>query len=309
MKIRRIKPEDYRSVAKLICESTNAWYQKNGNPAVFPDGPESTMLFCEVYEALDQGNCVLAEDVNSGRLMGSCFFHPRPAHLSLGIMNVHADFFGQGVARNLLTYVTNLSDELGLPVRLVSSALNLDSFSLYSRAGFVPIESFQDMILTVPDQGLSSNVLPTTGVAFILRDAVASDVQGMVDLERKAAGIDRAKDFRFFIDNDSGYWHVTVAESAGKVCGFVASIAQPASSMIGPAVFSDPTVAVACLTRELNHRRGQTMVLLIPTRCRELVDFGYAVGARNCEIHFSQVRGSFQPIDGIVMPTFMPETG
>jgi hypothetical protein len=34
----------------------------------------------------------------------------------------------------------------------------------------------------------------------------------------------------------------------------------------------------------------------------------YALGARNCELHFSQVRGQWPGLDGVNMPTFMPET-
>jgi hypothetical protein len=35
----------------------------------------------------------------------------------------------------------------------------------------------------------------------------------------------------------------------------------------------------------------------------------YSWGGRNCEIHFAQVRGGFRSFNGIVLPTFMPETG
>ena len=35
----------------------------------------------------------------------------------------------------------------------------------------------------------------------------------------------------------------------------------------------------------------------------------YALGAKNCELHFAQVRGAWTAPAGVVMPTFMPETG
>ena len=95
-------------------------------------------LFPETYEALDPGCTLVAEHPRTGRLMGSCFHHPRETHVSLGIMNVHPAYFGMGVARRLLRAITDDADARGLPVRLVSSAFNLDSYSLYTRAGFVP---------------------------------------------------------------------------------------------------------------------------------------------------------------------------
>jgi hypothetical protein len=49
--------------------------------------------------------------------------------------------------------------------------------------------------------------------------------------------------------------------------------------------------------------------LLAPVDAPHLVRQLYAWGARVCELHFGQVRGPWTPPRGIVMPTFMPETG
>ena len=51
------------------------------------------------------------------------------------------------------------------------------------------------------------------------------------------------------------------------------------------------------------------VVFLVPAQCAPLVEQMYGWGARNCEIHFSQVRGPCQPVGGIQMPTFLPESG
>ena len=50
-------------------------------------------------------------------------------------------------------------------------------------------------------------------------------------------------------------------------------------------------------------------MFLVPVDRPELVRRMYEWGAKNVEIHFCQVRGHFEPFDGVVMPTFMPETG
>src|SRR3954451_15272502 len=135
MKLRPMGDADRSELADLICVSTNYWYRASGKPAIFNAGPTATCLFADVYEALDPGCCVVAEDPDTRRLMGSCFYHPRETHVSLGIMNVHPDFAGRGVASRLLRFIPDLADGAAKPVRLVSSAMNLDSFSLYSRAG------------------------------------------------------------------------------------------------------------------------------------------------------------------------------
>jgi hypothetical protein len=105
-----MEPRDWSEVADMIYLSTNYWYRASGRPAIFTAGPESTLLFCRVYEDLDPGCCIVAESTRTGRLVGSCFYHPRETHVSLGIMNVHPNAFGTGVARSLLRFITDVAD-------------------------------------------------------------------------------------------------------------------------------------------------------------------------------------------------------
>ncbi len=176
MHLRPMEPEDRSEVAELICVSTNYWYQMRGAPAVFPAGPEATAIFCEVYESLDPGCCVVAQNRRNGRLMGSCFYHPREHHVSLGIMNVHPNYFGQGVAAALLKYIIDYAERHDYPaVRLTQSAMNLDSYSLYTRAGFVPRSSYQDMIMEIPESGF-----PHQAPQGRVRPATEEDVEAMM---------------------------------------------------------------------------------------------------------------------------------
>ncbi len=151
--LRAMQDQDWDRVSGLIFSSTNAWYESHGRPPIFTGDPAATRLFCEVYESLDPGCCILAECKKTREIAGSCFYHPRPIHVSLGIMNVHPEHFGKGIARQLLNHVIEFADGTGKPIRLVSSAMNLDSYSLYNRAGFVPRTTFQDMLVSVPEDG------------------------------------------------------------------------------------------------------------------------------------------------------------
>ena len=78
--------------------------------------------------------------------------------------------------------------------------------------------------------------------------------------------------------------------------------------MIGPGVAEDEKVAVSMLADQLENFRGKTPVFLLPVTAKLAVQSAYSWGARNCEIHFSQCNGDYQPPKGVVMPTFMPET-
>ena len=304
--LRPMSNDQWDEVAELICVGTNHWYQSHGMPAIFTKGPHSTRLFCEVYEALDPGCCILAIDSTSNRVAGSCFYHPRETHVSLGIMNVHPDYFGAKIAGRLLKFIIDFAETQRKPVRLVSSALNLDSFSLYTKAGFVPRAAYQDMYLPVPEAGLP---LDAPG-ADRVRDATLDDVPAMVALEMEINHISREKDYRYFIENVAGIWHVSVLENeAGAIDGFLVSVKHDSSNMLGPGIARTDQQAAALIQVELNHHRGLQPVFLVPVERRALVETMYGWGARNCEIHFAQVLGDFTPPSGVAMPTFMPETG
>jgi GNAT superfamily N-acetyltransferase len=296
---------DRWEIAELICVSTNYWYQRRALPAIFPGGPESTAVFFDVYQALDPDNGLVAVNPTNGRIMGSCFYHPRPTHASLGIMNVHPNYFGRGVARALLDRLIAYTDNAKLPLRLVSSAMNLDSYSLYTRAGFHPRGAFQDMLISVPDDGLQLEMPGAEAVS----EATLDDLPALVALDREMVGIDRSKDWQYMLENEDGFWHMSAYRNEeGTVEGFMASSGSPGCNMIGPGVARTAEQAAALVAAELDRHRGRMPVFLVPVDRPELVQQMYKLGARNCEMHFSQVRGEAQPIAGIHMPTFLPES-
>lgn len=315
--LRPMTSTDRGELAELICISLNAYYETHGRPRPFSRGLATSELMFDVYEKLDPGCGVVAVSRRSGRLAGSCFYHPRPTHVSLGILNVHPNHFGCGVARALVQYVIDYADGMGQdgqaatgspqrPVRLVSSALNLDSFSVYTRMGFVPQVAFQDLLLTVPAEGLPFH---TAGDAQV-RPATMADVPAMAWLEEELVGISRQQDYQYFLENHENIWHVSVyADDSGGLAGFLASVNDPGFRMLGPGLASTPEQAAALLLAELNRCCDQTVLFLVPAQCTPLVQQMYQWGARNLEIHFSQVRGPCQPVRGIQMPSFLPESG
>ncbi len=305
--IRLKQKSDNEAVAELIRDSLNVWYNRHFGIENLVPSLEAASIYTRVYDELDPDCCVVAEDVDTGTLAGSCFFHPRPTHVSLGIMNVASAYFGQKVSSKLLAYIVDVAERRNQPLRLVSSAMNLDSFSLYNRFGFVPRVMFQDMVLAVPEDGFS--VGAPAGV--IVRDAVLSDVEAIVALESSINGVDRSKDYRYFIENRAGIWGVSVAanEATGELLGVMCSVKDPGSAMVGPGATRDEASAAALIRYELNRYRGKwSPVVLIPTSAVELRRSMYALGARNVETHVAQARGEVAQPKGVVVPSFMPET-
>lgn len=304
--LRTMEGRDRSEVAELICASMNVWDILHGMAPGRFTGPDQCAVFHEVYERLDPGHCVVAENVQTERLMGSCFYRKRETHVSLGIMNVHPNHYGRGVAKALLEHVIGVQEEAGLPLRLVSSVMNLDSFSLYTKAGFVPRLLYQDLVINVPEGGLDVRL---DGLECV-RDGDVDDVEALAELELEVSGIARRKDYRFFAENEDGNWHISVYEDAkGRLQGYLASIGHPLFLELGPGVARNEAVGAALLVAELDRYRGRWPFFLIPAECSELVRLCYRLGGRNVEMHAAQVRGESQPFKGVSFPTFMPETG
>lgn len=305
IQIREMQLADRLAVADLICVSTNYWYETHGRSAIFTNGPDPCTLFFDTYHTLPGSGGIVAIDARTGMLAGSCFIHDRPTHVSLGIMNVHPNHFGKGVARHLLQSILDRADEADKPVRLVSSAMNLDSYSLYTRNGFVPRRMYQDMMISVPDDAAFDvadlPAMPRT------RNATLEDAAAMAELEHAIAGIRREKDFAHFIKNQDDHWHVSVVDGKDGLAGFMASCKHPGCNMIGPGASKDEATLLALYLAELKQHRGKTPVCLVPVDS-EMVQWLYELGAKNCEMHVHQVRGDWQPFNGWTMPTFMPET-
>ena len=305
--IRTMTRDDRHDVAELIYISINHWYQVHGMPAIFTGGPAVCNIFFDTYESLDPQCGIVAVDDETGVVIGSCFYHPREHHVSLGIMTVHPNHFGAGAGRALLDWIIDLSNTQDKPVRLTQSALNVDSFSLYSTAGFVPRHAYQDMSLEIPASGL----VFAGAAADNVRSATLADIPALVELEMHVAGISRAQDYEFLIRNDDGNWHLSVyvCPDTNELLGFLGSCSHLATNLMGPGVSLDEETAIALLASELDRQRGRTPVFLVPVEAEKIVRAAYTWGARNCEMHFCQVLGDYQPFAGINMPTFMPETG
>jgi GNAT superfamily N-acetyltransferase len=302
-----LTPGDHEAVARLLHQALVHWYESRlRQGAKFGDSHEPFLLFPEVYEALDPGECVAARDARTQALLGVCFSHERETHVAVGIVATAPEASGRGVARRMMESVLEKARRLGKPARLVSSLLNLESFSLYTRLGFVTGAIFQDMLITVPENGMAA---PAPSCADRVREARADEAARIADFEQSLQGIRREKDYMLFLRNEVGAWRVLVSErSDGTLGGFLAMSTHPSFSMIGPGVAADEETAAALLWRALDGLRGRTWVFLVPCAAAGLARTAYSWGARNVELHVAQSTAPVTSARGIVFPTFMPET-
>ena len=307
--LRPLVATDHEAAARLLHRSLVHWYQSRlGQGARFGPSHEPFRLFPEVYAELDRGHAVAACDRASGELLGVCFVHPRKNHVAVGIVATAPEAQGRGVARAMLTPVIAQARRDHLPVRLVSSLLNLDSFSLYSRLGFVPHTLYQDLTLAVPTTGL-----PGPAPAGAHRVRVVSDpaeAARLAAFEFELQGLDRESDYAFFLRNQVGAWRVSALDDAdGALAGFLVASHHPSCVMLGPGVARDEAAAAALLWSALDALRGASPVFLLPCTAAALIQQCYVWGARNVELHAAQSLGPIPPARGLSFPTFLPESG
>ncbi len=307
--VRSLSAAEHDAAAQLLHRSLVHWYESRlRQGARFGDRAEPFRIFPDVYAALDPGEALAAFAPDSGALLGVNFVHPRETHVSVGIVATDPAAQGRGVARALLAPVLDRARQLGRPARLVSSLLNLDSFSLYSRLGFVPHTIFQDLALSVPAAGFGAPRPP--GADRVRRVTDPAEAARLADLEFALQGIRRERDYAFFIRNPVGDWRLWAVEDAsGRLDGVLAASHDPRFVMLGPGAARTEEAAAALLWRALDAMRGLSPVFLVPSQARGLVQQGYGWGARNVELHVAQTTGPLTATTGIAFPTFLPESG
>jgi GNAT superfamily N-acetyltransferase len=306
--LRPLTDADVPEYTRMLYASFNAWYWKHGlGRDFFGCAPEDLAVIYDVYNDLTPGCCVAAFDANTGQIAGACFYSPRDTHVGLGIMCVHPNCGGRGIGRALVDHILQYTREHGYRAcRLVGSAINMDSFSLYNRLGFVPRAAFQDLVLTVPETGLAGSIPGEDRV----RPAALGDVPAMGALELEISGIKREIDYRYAIENPRKLFQACVyANHRGGIEGFLLSIKHTATSMIGPCVARTEEAALALIKHASPRYRGAAVLLVVPMDKRKIVEQLYAWRAVNVETHLAQIWGEFQPFRGVCLPSFLPESG
>ncbi|MCH2205813.1 MAG: GNAT family N-acetyltransferase [Lentisphaerales bacterium] len=301
--IRTLKKSEWSEVSQIIFYATNTWYEKNGKSPVFVCAPNDLMFFCETYESIDPGCCLIAEIDN--RIGACCFYHPKSTHYSLGIMCVHPDFFGKGLAKLLLNEIILKAQIAGLPIHLISSAQNIDSFSLYNKAGFIPVSIYQDMIISVPEDLF---LIPESALLNVHK-ATESDIKEIVKLEYFLNGKDHSKDLQHIINSSSENWNCHIFKSNGKITGFLCSVNHPSSQIIGLGASKTSAEMDILIKSHLQYFKNLNVLVLVPSQDAFLKESLLKLKAKNIELHLTQVYSTkaLPNVRGVILPTFLPE--
>ncbi|GIT30475.1 MAG: hypothetical protein Ct9H300mP1_25210 [Planctomycetaceae bacterium] len=153
------------------------------------------------------GLTVVAENERTGRLMGSCFYHPREHHVSLGIMTVHPNYFGHGVGSALLRHIIEFTESNNYgSLRLTQSALNL------IRSPLQPVRFCPQVFPTRTCCWRSRGASTRLPVAMTMSGGAGPRCRAMAELEMSVRDHPR-EDYRYCIENELDIWSVSVCEN------------------------------------------------------------------------------------------------
>jgi GNAT superfamily N-acetyltransferase len=306
--LRPLRDSDVSEYAEMLYTSFNDWYWKHGwGKDYFGCKSQETSIFYDIYNDLTPGRSIAAFDKQTGQMIGACFYHPRETHVSLGIMCTHKDCWGKGIGRAMVDHILKFTEENSYKsCRLVGSAINMNSFSLYNRSGFVPRGIYHDMVITVSEETLMAR----TPCEDRVRNVITEDVTGMGDLEMEISGIKREIDYHYAIENPRNVLHAAVYENDQHgIDGLMISVKHPSLNMLGPCVARSREIALALIRKEVRRFKETWILLVVPMEKGNMVEQLYKWGAVNVETHLKQVWGEFQPFKGVNLPSFLPETG
>ena len=134
--IRPMSPDDVDVVAPVITCAFNAVNARYGYPSEFPE-PNVSTLMSRYYLSQDPEGCLVAEQ--DGNICGSVFARLRGDRVSIGPVTVDPACQAIGVGRRMMQAVFDLYPDAA-SFRLTQAAFNKESFSLYSKTGFVAAE-------------------------------------------------------------------------------------------------------------------------------------------------------------------------
>jgi predicted N-acetyltransferase YhbS len=203
--IRRATPADAGACADIMFAAFESFATRHAFP-IEPGTPEFTGIQIESMLATDGIYGVIAE--RSGEVLGSAFADERGLIVGIGPVSVDPGVKRGGVGRTLMESLLHRSAERDVAgVRLVQTAYNYRSLSLYAKLGFAvrePLSVFQ------------GEINPGGTRSGDTRVATVHDVEKCDDLCQRVHGFDRHGELCSWIAAGTAH----VLERGGQITGY-----------------------------------------------------------------------------------------
>jgi GNAT superfamily N-acetyltransferase len=287
-----MSPDDIDVVAPVITRAFNAVNARYGYPSEFPE-PSVSTLMSRYYLSQDPEGCIVAEQ--DGTICGSVFARRRGDRVSIGPVSVDPASQAIGVGRRMMEALFDLYPDAA-SFRLTQAAFNKESFSLYSKTGFVAAEPL--LRLERPP----APVTPEEDEPHV-RVVTAESAPLLADLDRRLTGAERGRELPTLF----GMGKVYVHGDDSDIQGYLASMPTPGPTFLGPAVAPSDAQLAALVRAALRDIGPHASGLHLPARFAPTIDECFRLGFRLFCIETFMVRGEWRPPEAFYLHAMFPE--
>jgi ribosomal protein S18 acetylase RimI-like enzyme len=290
--IRTMSEDDVPVVAPVIARAFNAVNARYGYPSEFPD-PIISVLMARYYLSQDPEGCLVAE--RDGNICGSVFGRCRGDDVSIGPVSVDPASQAIGVGRRMMQALFDVYPDAA-SFRLSQAAFNKESFSLYSKTGFVAAEEM--VRLERPAVPLTSQDDEPH-----VRAVTVENASLVADLDRQLTGVERGRD----LPTHFGMGKVYVYGGDRDIQGYLTTMPTPGSTFLGPAVAQSEAQIAVLIRAALRDIGPGAAGLHLPARFAPTVAECFRLGFRLFCLETLMVRGEWRTPSAFYIHSMFPE--
>ncbi len=280
-----VLPEQADEVGTLVYEAFRDVAERHNFPPPYAT-PEIAVLIVRLMAQTEGWESYLLKE--GDRLLACNFGDERDEVVGVGPVAVAVDQQGRGFGRRVMESLLERADERGFPsIRLIQSAYNMQSFSLYHKLGFNVTEALA-LVQGRPPAGTSPE--GTT------RDYRAADIDACDRLHRDVMGYGRRND----LEAMARFAPPVVVERDGAVAGYLTRF--PGEEVIVTHGVARDEQALRDLVIGTARAASEQLVLFIPVSHAATLRWAMANGFRLRELNTYMVRGEYAPPSGAWIP-------
>ncbi len=280
-----VLPEQAQEVGTLVHEAFLDIAERHNFPPAYATPQIPSLVIRLIAQTEGWESYLLTE---GDRPIACNFGDERDEIVGVGPVAVAVDQQGRGLGRRVMEALLERADERGFrSVRLIQSAYNMQSFSLYHKLGFNVTEALA-LVQGRPPEDASPH--GTT------RDYGAADVDACDRLHHEVMGYGRRND----LEAMARFAPPVVIERDGAVAGYLTRF--PGEEVTVTHGVARDEQALRDLIIGTARAASEQLVLFIPTSQAATLRWALANGFRLRELNTYMVRGEYEPPSGAWIP-------
>lgn len=185
--VRQMAPDDVEAGVEVLVRAFNELNVSVGLPALFSTFSQARSTLQMALQLDRLGSWVAVW--NERKVVGVAVTYRRGAYVSIGPVAVHPIAQGQGVGRMLMRQVADANADADC-LALIHAGVNPHAFALYRTQGFRVVYA---------EANLGGRPVRVPARPEGIRQATRTDLDHIVGLDRRLAGIDRSRELELLL--------------------------------------------------------------------------------------------------------------